>query len=228
MALEVLYEDNHVIVCYKPAGILSQADNTGDMDMLTLVKEYLKKTYNKEGNVFVGLVHRLDRMTSGVMVFAKTSKGAMRLSNDIASGNFFKEYLAVCEGSIESCDEVTLIDYLEKNEKLNKSFISKNGKESILSYQVITVKNNKSLVKVKLKTGRHHQIRVQMAGIAHPIFGDMRYGGALAQKGKLALWAYNLSFLHPITKERLKFIAYPPETEVPWKAFDLAKAVEIK
>ena len=121
MNLEVLYEDNHVIVCYKPAGVLSQADNTGDMDMLSLVKDYLKKRYNKEGNVFVGLVHRLDRMTSGVMVFAKTSKGAMRLSNDIASGNFFKEYLAVCEGNIENFDETTLVDYLEKDEKNNRS-----------------------------------------------------------------------------------------------------------
>ena len=96
MSLEVLYEDNHVIVCYKPAGVLSQADHTGDIDMLTMVKDYLKKTYNKPGNIFVGLVHRLDRMTSGVMVFAKTSKGAMRLSNDIATGNFYKEYMAVC------------------------------------------------------------------------------------------------------------------------------------
>ena len=147
MTLEVLYEDNHVIVCYKPAGVLSQADNTGDIDMLTLVKDYLKKRYNKEGNVFVGLVHRLDRMTSGVMVFGKTSKGAMRLSNDIASGNFFKEYLAVCEGNIENYDETTLVDYLEKDEKNNKSFISKNGKEAILTYRVITNKNNKKCIK---------------------------------------------------------------------------------
>ena len=122
--LEVLYEDNHVIVVYKPAGILSQADITGDTDMLTLVKQYIKHRYNKEGNVFVGLVHRLDRMTSGVMVFAKTSKAAMRLTNDIVNHEFYKEYVAVCEGNIENFDEVTLIDKLEKDEKLNKSFIS--------------------------------------------------------------------------------------------------------
>ena len=201
--LEVLYEDNHVIVCYKPAGILSQADNTGDMDMLTLVKDYIKKTYNKEGNVFVGLVHRLDRMTSGVMVFAKTSKGAMRLSNDIASGNFFKEYLAVCEGSIDNPEEVTLVDYLEKDEKLNKSFISKNGKESILTYQVIKTINNKSLVKVKLKTGRHHQIRVQMSNIGHPLYGDIKYGSQ--HKDNLALQAYKISFYQPVTRELLTF-----------------------
>ena len=203
MTLEVLYEDNHVIVCYKPAGVLSQADNTGDIDMLTLVKDYLKKRYNKEGNVFVGLVHRLDRMTSGVMVFGKTSKGAMRLSNDIASGNFFKEYLAVCEGNIENYDETTLVDYLEKDEKNNKSFISKNGKEAILTYRVITNKNNKSLVRVKLKTGRHHQIRVQMSNIGHPLYGDIKYGSK--HKDDLALQAYKLSFYQPVTRELLTF-----------------------
>lgn len=203
MSLEVLYEDNHVIVCYKPAGVLSQADNTGDIDMLTLIKDYLKKRYNKQGNVFVGLVHRLDRMTSGVMVFAKTSKGAMRLSQDIASGNFFKEYMAVCEGSFENYDEVTLIDYLEKDEKNNKSFISKNGKESILSYQVVTCKNNKSLIKVKLKTGRHHQIRVQMSNIGHPLYGDIKYGSHY--KDDLALQAFKISFYQPVTRELLTF-----------------------
>lgn len=203
MTLEVLYEDNHVIVCYKPAGVLSQADNTGDIDMLTLVKDYLKKRYNKEGNVFVGLVHRLDRMTSGVMVFGKTSKGAMRLSNDIVSGNFFKEYLAVCEGNIEDYDETTLVDYLEKDEKNNKSFISKNGKEAILTYRVITNKNNKSLVRVKLKTGRHHQIRVQMSNIGHPLYGDIKYGSP--HKDNLALQAYKLSFYQPVTRELLTF-----------------------
>ena len=203
MTLEVLYEDNHVIVCYKPAGVLSLADNTGDIDMLTLVKDYLKKRYNKEGNVFVGLVHRLDRMTSGVMVFGKTSKGAMRLSNDIANVNFFKEYLAVCEGNIEDYDETTLVDYLEKDEKNNKSFISKNGKEAILTYRVITNKNNKSLVRVKLKTGRHHQIRVQMSNIGHPLYGDIKYGSP--HKDNLALQAYKLSFYQPVTRELLTF-----------------------
>ena len=203
MSLEILYEDNHVIVCYKEAGILSQADNTGDMDMLTLIKEYLKKKYNKEGNVYLGLVHRLDRMTSGVMVFAKTSKAAMRLSSDIQNGQFFKEYMAVCEGNIENFDEVTLIDYLEKDEKLNKSFISKNGKESILTYKVVTNKNSKSLVKIKLKTGRHHQIRVQMSNIGHPLYGDVKYGSP--HKDDLALQAYKLSFYQPVTRELLTF-----------------------
>ena len=203
MSLEVLYEDNHVIVCYKPAGVLSQADHTGDIDMLTMVKDYLKKTYNKPGNIFVGLVHRLDRMTSGVMVFAKTSKGAMRLSNDIATGNFYKEYMAVCEGCINDVDEVTLTDYLEKDEKNNKSFISKNGKESILTYHVVTTKNDKSLVRIKLKTGRHHQIRVQMSNIGHPLYGDIKYGSP--HKDNLALQAYKLSFYQPVSRELLTF-----------------------
>ena len=201
--LEVLYEDNHVIVVYKPAGILSQADITGDTDMLTLVKQYIKHRYNKEGNVYVGLVHRLDRMTSGVMVFAKTSKAAMRLTNDIVNHEFYKEYVAVCEGNIENYDEVTLINKLEKDEKLNKSFISPNGKEAELTYKVIKNKNNKSLVRVKLKTGRHHQIRVQMSNIGHPLYGDIKYGSK--HKDDLALQAYKLSFYQPVTRELLTF-----------------------
>ena len=126
----------------------------------------------------------------------------------------------------------TLTNYLRKNTVNNMVYIctpsEEGAKYAELDYRVVEDKTKYSLVEVRLHTGRTHQIRVQMAGIAHPIYGDMRYGGALAQKGKLALWAYSLSFLHPITKERLKFIAYPPETEVPWKAFDLSKAVEIK
>ena len=203
MDLEVLYEDNHVLVAYKPVGVLSQADITGDIDMLTLVKSYIKHRYNKPGDVYVGLVHRLDRMTSGVMVFAKTSKAAMRLSNDIANHQFFKEYVAVCEGNIENYDEVELINYLEKDEKNNKSFISPNGKEAILTYQVIKNKSNKSLIRIKLKTGRHHQIRVQFSNIGHPLYGDVKYGSKY--KEDLALQAYKLSFYQPVTRELLTF-----------------------
>ena len=203
MDLEVLYEDNHVLVAYKPVGVLSQADITGDIDMLTLVKSYIKHRYNKPGDVYVGLVHRLDRMTSGVMVFAKTSKAAMRLSNDIANHQFFKEYVAVCEGNIENYDEVELINYLEKDEKNNKSFISPNGKEAILAYQVIKNKSNKSLIRIKLKTGRHHQIRVQFSNIGHPLYGDVKYGSKY--KEDLALQAYKLSFYQPVTRELLTF-----------------------
>ena len=203
MDLEVLYEDNHVIVAYKPAGILSQADNTGDLDMLTLIKQYIKKKYNKEGNVFLGLVHRLDRMTSGVMVFARTSKAAMRLSEDIKNHQFFKEYLAVCEGEGSQYEPKILVNYLPKDEKNNKSYVSENGKEAILTYQTIKTKNNKSLVKISLKTGRHHQIRVQMSNLGHPLYGDIKYGSKY--QDNLALQAFKLSFYQPVSRELLTF-----------------------
>lgn len=203
MDLEVLYEDNHVIVAYKPAGILSQADNTGDLDMLTLIKQYIKKKYNKEGNVFLGLVHRLDRMTSGVMVFARTSKAAMRLSEDIKNHQFFKEYLAVCEGEVSQYEPKILVNYLAKDEKNNKSYVSENGKEAILTYQTIKTKNNKSLVKISLKTGRHHQIRVQMSNLGHPLYGDIKYGSKY--QDNLALQAFKLSFYQPVSRELLTF-----------------------
>ena len=203
MDLEVLYEDNHVIVAYKPAGILSQADNTGDLDMLTLIKQYIKKKYNKEGNVFLGLVHRLDRMTSGVMVFARTSKAAMRLSEDIKNHQFFKEYLAVCEGEVSQYEPKILVNYLAKDEKNNKSYVSENGKEAILTYQTIKTKNNKSLVKISLKTGRHHQIRVQMSNLGHPLYGDFKYGSKY--QDNLALQAFKLSFYQPVSRELLTF-----------------------
>ena len=203
MDLEVLNEDNHVIVAYKPAGILSQADNTGDLDMLTLIKQYIKKKYNKEGNVFLGLVHRLDRMTSGVMVFARTSKAAMRLSEDIKNHQFFKEYLAVCEGEVSQYEPKILVNYLAKDEKNNKSYVSENGKEAILTYQTIKTKNNKSLVKISLKTGRHHQIRVQMSNLGHPLYGDIKYGSKY--QDNLALQAFKLSFYQPVSRELLTF-----------------------
>ena len=203
MDLEVLYEDNHVIVAYKPAGILSQADNTGDLDMLTLIKQYIKKKYNKEGNVFLGLVHRLDRMTSGVMVFARTSKAAMRLSEDIKNHQFFKEYLAVCEGEVSQYEPKILVNYLAKDEKNNKSYVSENGKEAILTYQTIKTKNNKSLVKISLKTGRHHQIRVQMSNLGHPLYGDIKYGSKY--QDNLALQAFKLSFYQPVSRELLTY-----------------------
>lgn len=203
MNLEVLYEDNHVIVAYKPAGILSQADNTGDLDMLSLVKDYIKRKYNKEGNVFLGLVHRLDRMTSGVMVFARTSKAAMRLSEDIKKHQFYKEYLAVCEGEVKEYFPTELINYLSKDEKNNKSYLDPLGKEAVLTYQNIKFKNNKSLVRIKLKTGRHHQIRVQMANLGHPLYGDIKYGSKYQEN--LALQAYKLSFYQPVSRELLTF-----------------------
>ena len=203
MDLKVIYEDNHVIVCYKPKGILSQKDNTNDLDMLTLIKDYLIKKYNKKGDAYLGLVHRLDRMTSGIMVFAKTSKAASRLSLDIQNGRFYKSYLAVVEGTFKSFSEQTLVDKLEKDEKLNKSFICENGKEAILTFKPLKEKNNKTLISVSLKTGRHHQIRVQLSNIGHPLYGDIKYGSKY--QDDLALQAYKLSFYQPVTNELLTF-----------------------
>ncbi len=228
--LNILYEDNHMIVVLKPQMLACCPDESKDDNLFDQVKQYIKVKYQKPGNVYVGLVHRLDRPTGGIMVYAKTSKAAARLTEGLQTGDFEKKYLAVLCGNLEG-ERGTLTNYLRKNTVNNMVYIctpsEEGAKYAELDYKLVENKGKYALVEVRLHTGRTHQIRVQMAGIAHPIFGDMRYGGALAQKGKLALWAYSLSFLHPITKERVKFVAYPPETEIPWKAFDLEKAVEI-
>ena len=165
------------------------------------------------------------------MVYAKTSKAAARLTEGLQSGEFEKKYLTVLCGSLPE-ERGSLVNYLKKNTVNNMVYICTETEEGAklakLDYRVIEDKSKYTLAEVRLHTGRTHQIRVQMAGISHPIFGDMRYGGALAQKGKLALWAYSLSFLHPITKERMKFLALPPEEETPWKAFDLSVCAEIR
>lgn len=165
------------------------------------------------------------------MVYAKTSKAAARLTEGLQSGDFEKKYLTVLCGTPET-ERGTLVNYLRKNAVNNMMYIctqtEEGAKFASLDYRVLESKGRYSLAEVRLHTGRTHQIRVQMAGISHPVYGDMRYGGALAQKGKLALWAYSLSFTHPVTKERLRFMAYPPAEETPWKAFDVASAVEIK
>ena len=207
--LEVLYEDNHIIVVFKPENVLSQSDDTNDLDMLTIVKKYIKEKYNKPGNVYLGLVHRLDRPTAGIMVFAKTSKAASRLSNEIRCGNLKKEYYAVVnDNNLE--DKGILIDYLHKDENNNSSIATKeNGKYAELEYVVLEKdkKNNLALVDIYLKTGRHHQIRVQFASRGHALYGDQRYGKE--DKKQLALFAHSLEFTHPVSKEVLKFNMKP-------------------
>ena len=195
MKLEILYEDNHIIVALKPVGILSQEDYTKDPDMLSLIKEYLKEKYKKEGNVYLGLVMRLDRMTSGVMVFAKTSKAASRLSAQIRNGEVLKKYLAVVNGKVN--DHGTLKDYLAKDEKLVKSYVT-----------------SKDLGKLS----RHHQIRVQFSNMGNPLYGDKLYGG----KGEthMHLHAYYLSFVHPVTKEPMRFKVLPKGNL--WDKFDVS------
>ena len=212
--LEILYEDNHIIVVVKPFNILSQSDDTKDIDMLTLIKSYLKEKYNKPGNVYLGLIHRLDRPTGGIIVFAKTSKAASRLSEQIRLNLFTKKYLAIVSGYF---DEKTGVfeDYILKKED-NSSVISNLGKYAKLEYEVLKEKSNLSLVNILLHTGRHHQIRVQFASRNHPLYGDQRYGKA--SKKQLALFAYYLSFNHPVTKEKLEFIKYPDKVGI-WKEF---------
>ena len=212
--LEILYEDNHIIVVVKPFNILSQSDDTKDIDMLTLIKSYLKEKYNKPGNVYLGLIHRLDRPTGGIMVFAKTSKAASRLSEQIRLNLFTKKYLAIVNGYFD--EKVGVFeDYILKKED-NSSVISNLGKYAKLEYEVLKEKNDLSLVSILLHTGRHHQIRVQFASRNHPLYGDQRYGKS--SKKQLALFAYYLSFNHPVTKEKLEFIKYPDKVGI-WKEF---------
>ena len=209
--LNILYEDNHIIVVEKEANILSQSDITKDIDLLTMVKKYIKEKYNKPGNVYVGLVHRLDRPVGGIMVFAKTSKAASRLSKQIKEKKFTKEYLAVINGLLKD-DKATFVDYLKKIDNGNTIVTNKNeGKLSELSYEVIekNIKEKKTLVKIKLKTGRHHQIRVQFASRNYPLCGDQRYGNS--DKTQIALYAYRLSFEHPTTHEILNFELVPKQ-----------------
>ena len=211
--LNVIYEDNHIIVVEKPVNIPSQGDKTGDLDMLTLVKRYIKEKYNKPGEVYLGLVHRLDRPVGGVMVFARTSKAAARLSEQVRNKDFKKKYLVIVDGKFEK-NKGTLEDYLLKNEKTNTSKVvkegTKNAKLAILDYEVLKYNEeiNLSVVKVNLHTGRHHQIRVQMANAGHSICGDQKYG--TRGRGKqICLWAYELTILHPITKEKMTFKVLP-------------------
>ena len=211
--LKVIFEDNHIIVVEKPPNIPSQSDKTGDLDMLTIVKNYIKEKYNKPGNVYLGLVHRLDRPVGGVMIFAKTSKSASRLSNQVREKVFKKEYLAVVDGKFEN-KRGTLVNYLYKDERNNISKVvskeKKNAKEAKLDYEVLIYNALKdlTLVRINLHTGRHHQIRVQLSHFGHSIFGDQKYG--TRGKGKqIALWAYKLTIEHPITKEKLEFKDLP-------------------
>lgn len=214
--LEILYEDNHVIVAYKPENILSQSDDTKDIDMLTIIKDYLKEKYQKPGNVYLGLVHRLDRPVSGVMVFAKTSKAASRLSEQVRNHKLEKQYLAVINGILPE-KKGEFFDYLKKLDTGNTIVTNQNdGKESRLSYEVLEEKENLSLVKIFLKTGRHHQIRVQFSSRGFPLYGDQRYGKQ--DKKQIALTSHHLAFYHPTTKEKLIFERMPDRKDI-WDKF---------
>ena len=216
--LRILYEDNHIIVVVKPYNVLSQGDSTGDVSIMDMIKDYIKKKYNKPGNVYLGLVHRLDRPVGGIMVFARSSKAASRLCKAFNEHSITKKYLAIVNGKMES-DKGTLTDLIEKGKDGN-SFVSKNGKEAILDYEVLEYNKEYdcSLVSIDLKTGRHHQIRVQFASRGHYLLGDQRYG--VLDNKQICLFSYYLSFMHPVTKETLEFKVFP-DKENYWTRFTL-------
>ena len=219
--MDVIYEDNHIIVAIKPAGVLSQADSTGGTDMLSLLKDYIKIKYDKPGNVYLGLVHRLDRPVSGVMVFARTSKAASRLSEQIRTHKVDKSYLAVVTGTLnEPCG--TLRSYIAKDSRTNKVTVydreQAGAKYAQLDYRVISSRDGMTLVNVDLKTGRPHQIRAQFAHIGHPLYGDTKYGKA-ASGTQLALFCCKMAIDHPVKGERMTFTATPPSCS-PWILFN--------
>ena len=223
--MEIVYEDNHLIVVVKPQNIPSQKDESGDKDIQTMVKEYIKQTYNKKGEAYVGLLHRLDRPTGGLMVFAKTSKCASRMTEAIKNGDLQKTYLAVVVGA-PKYEADHLLHYLNNDEKLNKVAVvpplEEGAKKAELTYKVLQKKSGLSLVQCNLITGRSHQIRVQMSTIGHPVFGDVKYKGDIAKGWNLALWSYKLSFEHPVTHKIMNFVCYPPQQDTPWNHFNFS------
>lgn len=203
--INIIYEDNHLLVVEKPINIPVCEDESKDLDLLTILKQYLKEKYNKPGNVYLGLVHRLDRPVGGIMVFAKTSKAASRLSNQVREKQLTKTYYAVVENKLKTKD--TLKDYLVKDKKTNitKTTTKELGKESILNYEVIKTVDNLNLIKINLITGRSHQIRVQFSSRSNPLYGDQKYNKNAIPNTNIALFAKKLSFNHPTTKEKLTF-----------------------
>ncbi|MBP1968333.1 23S rRNA pseudouridine1911/1915/1917 synthase [Virgibacillus natechei] len=219
MKIPILYEDNHLLIVEKPINIPVQADNTRDKDLLTLLKQDIKVRYQKPGNVFLGLVHRLDRPVGGVIVFAKTSKAASRMSDVMRRQAIDRSYLAVVRGGPDR-EQAKLEHFLSKNQQENKVYAvpshHKQAKKALLSYKTLAQTKQLSLLSVQLQTGRSHQIRVQLAETGTPIYGDQKYGYHVNQPGQqIALWAHSLSFEHPTKKERITVDSLPPR-EYPW------------
>ncbi|APZ44963.1 RNA pseudouridine synthase [Polaribacter reichenbachii] len=219
--LQVLFEDNHIIIVNKRSGDITQGDKTGDKPLSDVVKEYLKTKYNKAGNVFLGVVHRLDRPTSGVIIFARTSKALERLNKMLRDKKIDKTYWAVVKNHPKK-EKDTLINFLKKNPKNNKSSVFnkeiEGSKKAVLHYTVLKKLDNYSLLEIDLETGRHHQIRTQLSSIGFPIKGDLKYGFNRSNKdGSIHLHARKIEFIHPVSKEQISVIA-PTPNEVIWNA----------
>lgn len=201
--VKILFEDNHLLVVVKPVNMPVCEDSSGDLDLLSYLKNYLKEKYNKPGNVYLGLIHRLDRPVSGIMVFAKTSKCASRLSEQVRVGSLHKKYYAVVCGNLSG--NGVFKDKLLKDSRINMVTVDSRGKDSSLEYNVVSNKNGYSLVDIDLLTGRSHQIRVQFSSRGYPLFGDQRYNKNASVGEQIALFSYSLSFYHPVSKELMEF-----------------------
>lgn len=219
---QIVFEDNHMMVINKKAGQLVQGDKTGDLSLLELIKDFIKKRDDKPGNVFLGLVHRIDRPTSGLVIYAKTSKALTRLTVMVKNREVKKTYWALVAKEMIPKSQ-RLVHYLQKNEKTNKATVfvkaTEGAKESILAYNVIKTLDNYQLLEVDLETGRHHQIRAQLSKIGVPIKGDLKYGAPRSNPdGGISLHARKLQFIHPVTKEDIEIIAPVPQNDAVWKA----------
>ena len=226
--MTVVYEDNHLIIVNKTASEIVQGDKTGDVPLSESVKLYLKEKYQKPGNVFIGVTHRLDRPVSGLVVFAKTSKALARLNDMFRKGEVKKTYWAIVKDLPKTGEESQLTHYLVRNEKQNKSYAydteRPGSKQAILHYRLLTCSNNYFLLEVDLKTGRHHQIRCQLAKVGSPIKGDLKYGFARSNPdGSICLHARSVSFIHPVSKQPIEVTAPVPPDNL-WRA--LAEGIE--
>jgi len=214
--IEVLYEDNHLIAVNKKSGDIVQGDKTGDTPLSDFVKEYIKKKYNKPGEVFLGTIHRLDRPTSGIVLYARTSKALSRMNEQFRNKEVQKTYWAVVD-NLPTNNFGTLEHYLQKNQKQNKSYVTKNksGKHAVLDYKLLKKLDNFYLLEIKPQTGRHHQIRVQLANMGCIIKGDLKYGAKRSNKdASIHLLAQKLEFIHPVKKENITIIAPAPKDSV--------------
>lgn len=222
MTSQIIYEDNHLLIINKKAGQLVQGDKTGDESLLESLKKFIKNRDQKPGNVFLGLVHRIDRPTSGLVIYAKTSKALSRLTQMVKNREIKKTYWAIVAKEMVPQTQ-RLVHYLQKNEKNNKAIVfprpTEGAKEAILTYNIIKILDNYQLLEIDLETGRHHQIRAQLSKTGIPIKGDLKYGSPRSNPdGGISLHARKLEFVHPVTKEKIEITAPVPQNDAVWKA----------